>query len=287
MQVLNDLRKKFITQLSSLYDASEAESVFFLVMEDVFHYSRKDFLLQKTFPFGATENDKIEDILRRLLTGEPIQYIIGSTRFMGIHLLVNKRVLIPRPETEELVDCVVQDYKADAIEELRLMDVGTGSGCIPIALKKHIPQAYVFAMDVSNEALEVAKHNALINNVSINFLLADILEWDIIFSDDIQFDIIVSNPPYIPPGEKDLMHPNVLQFEPHLALFVEEKAPLLFYETIAAFALKHLRPQGKLYFEINRHYGEEVKNLLQKKGFREVYLLQDLHGADRMIKALL
>lgn len=287
MLELADIRKQFIDKLAPLYEETEAESLFFIFMEDVFSYTKKDYLLGKVFAIDPDKKQKIDTLLKRLLSGEPIQYIIGTTQFMGLTLRVNEHVLIPRPETEELVDLIIRDAKLDDMGTAQFMDIGTGSGCIPIALKKHLPRVHVSALDISKEALEVAKYNAQLNNVSINFMLADILEWDIVFPDDLRYAVIVSNPPYITPGEKAQMHANVLQFEPHLALFVEEKAPLLFYETIAAFALQHLHPQGKLYFEVNRYYGSDVKRLLEKKGFSHVSLLQDLQGANRMIKAIL
>lgn len=285
MQQFEEIRKQFLDKLDPLYDKAEAESIFFIVLEDLFHYSRKDYLLRKSITFNSTDQAKLDGVLLRLLTGEPIQQLVGSTWFMGIPLKVSRDVLIPRPETEELVDLILRDQHVHPIQEARIIDIGTGTGCIPIALKKQLPNAHVTALDVSKEALEIAKYNVLENKVNINFMLADILEWDLIFAADTGFDIIVSNPPYITTSEKRFMHPNVLQFEPHLALFVEDKAPLLFYETIASFALKHLRPKGLLYFEINRNYGQEVKSLLTKKGFSQVVLLQDMHGADRMIKA--
>jgi len=287
MQQLEQIRKQFLDKLAPLYDESEADSIFFVLLEDLFHYKRKDYLLRNPITFNLADQDKINGMLLRLLNGEPIQQLMGSAWFMGISLKVSSDVLIPRPETEELVDLILRDQQAHPIHEARIIDIGTGTGCIPIALKKQLPQATVFAVDVSKEALEIAKHNALQNKVSINFMLTDILEWELVFADELTFDIIVSNPPYITSSEKPFMHPNVLQFEPHLALFVEDKAPLLFYETIASFALKHLQPEGLLYFEINRNYGQEVKSLLTKKGFSNVVLLQDMQGADRMIKASL
>ncbi|GAA4794106.1 peptide chain release factor N(5)-glutamine methyltransferase [Olivibacter ginsenosidimutans] len=286
-QTFKTIRQRFLNTLSPTYGESEAESVFIIVLEDVFHYKRTDYLLGKPLALSAADEQQLEKILVRLRRGEPIQQIIGSTQFMGISLKVTKDVLIPRPETEELVDLILQDQQADRRPELRIIDIGTGTGCIPIALKKHLPEAHITALDISKEALEVAKYNALNNNTLIHFILADILEWDLVFTDEQYWDIMVSNPPYITHDEKWDMQAQVLEFEPHLALFVENKAPLLFYETIASFALQHLQPNGLLYVEINQKYGQEVKTLLQKKGFSNVSLFQDIHGADRMIKASL
>ncbi|QNL48605.1 peptide chain release factor N(5)-glutamine methyltransferase [Olivibacter sp. SDN3] len=285
MQQLNHLKKEFIDKLSPLYPVSEIESLFAQVLEDALQLKRKDYLLDKSFTLSAAGLEKIKKISDRLLKGEPLQYILGVAWFMGLHLKVTEKVLIPRPETEELVDLIIQDHSSSIDQPLQIIDIGTGSGCIPSALKAHLRDAQVWAVDISREALEIAKYNAAKHHTSINFMLADILDWEFVFQDGQKFDIIVSNPPYITPGEKEEMHPNVLQFEPHLALFVEEKAPLLFYETIASFALEHLQPKGKLYFEINSNYGVEVKNLLYKKGFKVVRLLQDMQGADRMISA--
>ncbi|MEH6308428.1 peptide chain release factor N(5)-glutamine methyltransferase [Olivibacter sp. CPCC 100613] len=285
MQQLEAVKKQFIEKIAVLYEANEAESIFLIVLEDLFGYSRRDLLLHKSMNLNDEQLDRLEEAASRISTGEPVQYIIGHTPFMGLSLHVNQHVLIPRPETEELVDLIIQDLKQGDRPAPKIIDVGTGSGCIPIAIKKYVNQAQVSAIDVSGEALAVAKQNAVENQCPVHFMLADILEWDIIFAEELKFDLVVSNPPYITNSEQQFMHPNVLQFEPHLALFVEDRAPLLFYETIASFALAHLEKGGKLYFEINRNFGKEVKNLLVKKGFKDVLLKQDIHGADRMVRA--
>lgn len=282
---LNNIQQQFIDKLVPLYDASETESLFFEVVHHVFALSRTAYLLNKHLEISADQEEQVNAILTRLVGGEPIQYIVGIAWFMGFPLKVTDNVLIPRPETEELVDLIIKDYQNSTETALEIIDIGTGSGCIPITLKKHLKQANVHALDVSREALAIAKQNAKEQQTVIKFMLADILEWDLIFQDDKKYDVIVSNPPYIPPSEQSAMHGNVLQYEPHLALFVQEKVPLLFYETIASFALKHLEENGTLYFEINRNYGKNVIDLLHKKGFKQVSLLQDMQGADRMIKA--
>lgn len=287
MQQLEIVKKLFTEKLGGLYDAAEAESIFLIVLEDIFGYTRKDLLLDKSLILPEGKLARLEEIVARLYSGEPVQHIVGRASFMGLSFKVNSHVLIPRPETEELVHLIIQDLKRSHSPQPKVMDVGTGSGCIPIAIKKRVDKANVYAMDISREALEVAKQNATDNQCSIHWMLADILEWDLVFPVPMQFDIIVSNPPYITHTEQRHMHPNVLQFEPHLALFVEDQAPLLFYEAIASFALAHLAIGGKLYFEINRNFGQEVKELLQKKGFKDVLLKQDLQGADRMVRASL
>jgi len=285
MQQFEAIKKQFIAQLGALYEPAEAKTIFFMVLEDVFGYSRNTLLSGKSITLSEAQGVQLNTITNRLCAGEPIQYIIGSTQFMGISLKVTKDVLIPRPETEELIDFMMQNLRQSNIQKPRIIDIGTGSGCIPIAIKKQVADATVFAMDISPEALAVAKENATNNQCTIHLMQADILDWDIVFDENLKYDIIVSNPPYITNSEQAFMHPNVLQFEPHLALFVEDQAPLLFYETIASFALVHLAKGGKLYFEINRNFGQEVKNLLQKKGFKDILLKQDMHGADRMIRA--
>src|SRR5690606_370717 len=181
-------------------------------------------------------------------------------------------VLIPRPETEELVHLIVNHHRKSTSTALRIIDIGTGSGCIAIALKKALPHAHIYALDVSDDALHVARQNAEDQAVQLDFIHADILEWELIFQDEQRFDIVVSNPPYITTAERGDMHQNVLDHEPHLALFVQETAPLLFYEHIAAFASHHLHSGGDLYVEINRNYGQAVGDLFRKKGFGSVAL---------------
>jgi len=287
MQQFEAIKKQFIAQLGALYEPAEAKSIFFMLLEDVFGYNRNTLLSGNPITLNEVQTAQLITIIKRLCSGEPIQQIIGATQFMGISFKVNKDVLIPRPETEELVDFIIQDLKQSKVPVPSIIDIGTGSGCIPITIKKYVTDATVFAMDISHEALAVAKENATDHQCTIQFMQADILEWDVVFAENLLYDIIVSNPPYITNSEQAFMHPNVLQFEPHLALFVEDQAPLLFYETIASFALVHLAKGGKLYFEINRNFGQEVKNLLQKKGFKDILLKQDMHGADRMIRASL
>lgn len=287
MLQLEAVKKLFIDRLTTLYEASELENIFFIILTDIFGYSRNALLLNKSISLNDDQLGQLEEIINRLSTGEPVQYITGHTPFMGLSFQVNEHVLIPRPETEELVDFIICDLKKSAAPEPRIIDIGTGSGCIPVTIKKYIDKASVYAIDISRGALEVANQNATKLHCPVHFMLADILEWDIIFTEDIKFDVIVSNPPYITHAEQQHMHPNVLQFEPHLALFVEDQAPLLFYETIASFALVHLAKGGSLYFEINRNFGEEVKDLLRKKGFKDILLKQDMHGADRIIRASL
>jgi release factor glutamine methyltransferase len=239
--------------------------------------SRSDFVLNKQIEFSAQEIAEFQAITVRLKNSEPIQYITGETEFYGMRLAVNQSVLIPRPETEELVEWILAENKTAAA----LLDVGTGSGCIAVALARKNPLFSVTAMDISEAALAVARQNAELNNVEIVFFENDILTVPKI---DKKFDIIVSNPPYIPENEQSAMQKNVTCFEPHLALFAPEDSPLIFYDKIAQFANNQLNVNGKLYFEIHRNFGQQVSELLQKSGFKNIVLKKDISGNERMIK---
>ena len=226
---------------------------------------------------------KLIELVSELKKDKPLAQIIGEWEFYGLKFKVNEHTLIPRPETEELVQLIVNENGEH--DNLNILDIGTGTGCIPISLKNELKNTNITAFDVSNEALKIAKKNAALNNLEVNFKKVDILGAD---NQDLisELDIIVSNPPYIPQKEKELMHKNVLDFEPELALFVDDTEPLLFYDKIADFALHHLKQNGKLYFEINENYGQETKQLLINKGFKNVLVIKDLNEKDRMIKAL-
>ncbi len=214
---------------------------------------------------------------------QPVQYVLHEAWFYGMKLYVDEHVLIPRPETEELVEWMLKDAETNK-QPINILDIGTGSGCIPIALKKNMPAAEVWAVDISNEALLVAQRNADTQQTSITFQQADILNkpYPSVLP---TFDVIVSNPPYIPLSDKTAMHPNVLQHEPHLALFVANEDPFLFYNAIVDFAQSHLNPGGSLYFEIHEAMGEQVKQLLTQKGFINAQVKKDMQGKDRMVKA--
>jgi release factor glutamine methyltransferase len=269
----------FEQELFSVYTKQEIRSFVQLVMEFSAGFSKVDMLMK--------ENDTLEEnvqvfcktALQKLKAHEPIQYIIGETQFYGLRFKVNKNVLIPRPETEELVHCIIEDATRT---NLSILDIGTGSGCIPISLKKNIPDAKVFAWDISNDALQVATENANLNNVEVNFAHKDILS----LSDysERMFDVIVSNPPYVRNLEKAMMQPNVLAHEPHLALFVDDSDPLLFYRTISILAKGLLKPKGMLYFEINEAFAAETKDLMESLGYKKVEVKKDLFGKDRMVK---
>jgi release factor glutamine methyltransferase len=238
--------------------------------------------LQPDLAFSETELKTWSSILEQLKKEIPIQYILGVTHFYGLEFEVNSAVLIPRPETEELVDWIIQNSKLKAQNsKLKILDIGTGSGCIAIALAKNLPNAQVFALDVSEKALATAKKNAEKNQVQLTFIHQSILETVDLAQ---EFDIIVSNPPYVRELEKLEIKNNVLDNEPHLALFVEDNDALIFYRKIAQLAQKNLNPKGQLYFEINQYLGKETLNLLLEMGFKNSVLRQDIYGNDRMIQ---
>jgi release factor glutamine methyltransferase len=224
-----------------------------------------------------------ETVLSELKKEKPIQYILGETEFYGLRFRVNENTLIPRPETEELVELIISDNQITKnTNSLTILDIGTGSGCIAISLAKNLSNAKVSAIDVSEKALEMAKKNAEINEVNVNFILADVLKISTLQE---KYDVIVSNPPYVRNLEKHEIKPNVLEFEPHLALFVEDDDALIFYRKIAELALKNVSENGKLYFEINQYLGKETVELLENLGFKNVKLIKDIYENDRMIFA--
>ena len=283
--LLKQFRIHFFESLKGIHDENEVESFFFILTEYLHNLKRIDLALNPSFEISEGEVQKWESIISELKTEKPIQYIIGETWFYDSKFYVNEHTLIPRPETEELVDWIfATEKKNDKKEKLTILDIGTGTGCIPISLKKNLPQAEVSAIDVSEEALKVAQRNALENKVEINFILQNILETEDLKQ---QFDIIVSNPPYVRNMEKQEIKKNVLAFEPHLALFVEDNDALLFYRKIAQLALKSLTPNGLLFFEINQYLGKETVELLENLGFKNIELKKDIYGNDRMIKGCL
>lgn len=280
-----EYKSNFITQLQSIYDVMEAESFFYIILEDKHQMKRIDLALEPNYEFSEEAIKVWEELVVQLKKEIPIQYLLGNTEFFGLPFIVNENVLIPRPETEELVDWIIsEDKKAERQKSIKILDIGTGSGCIAISLAKNILNATVFAIDVSSKALEVAKLNAKQNDVSVTFLEKNILETDDLLE---QFDIIVSNPPYVRNLEKQEIKNNVLDNEPHLALFVDDFDALIFYRKIAVLATKNLNPNGKLFFEINQYLGQEMTDLLNQSGFTELELRKDIYGNDRMTKAVL
>ena len=275
-------RDQFIQELTPLYDAGEAESFFYLILEAKHQLKRVDLALQPDLVFSKAELETWNLILEQLKKEIPIQYLLGSTHFYGLEFEVNSNVLIPRPETEELVDWIIQSSKFKVqSSKFKILDIGTGSGCIAISLAKNLPNAEVFALDVSDKALATAQKNAELNQVTIQFIHQSILETEDLGQ---QFDLIVSNPPYVRHLEKQEIKKNVLDNEPHLALFVEDNDALIFYRKIAQLAKKNLCPNGQLYFEINQYLGQETLDLLQEMGFKDITLRKDIYGNDRMIQ---
>ncbi len=234
------------------------------------------------FEFSAIALEKFENAIYRLKKNEPIQYIIGETEFYGLPFKVNKHTLIPRPETEELVDWVISEIPPLGFRGI--LDIGTGSGCIAVSLAKNLPNAKVSALDISMEALKVARENAQINTVTIDFFPCDILKAEQLPE---KYDIIVSNPPYVRESERDKMQPNVLNHEPASALFVEDKEPLVFYQAIARLSKTVLNPGGVLYFEINEYLGKDLQEVLTTEGFGKIIVKKDIFGKDRMLKCQL
>jgi release factor glutamine methyltransferase len=282
MKTVQDAFNTFKQTLASVYDVFEADAITALVLSELTGYSKAKL---KAFPETALtdeQSEKLTIILDQLKTGEPVQYILGHTEFYGLPFQVNANVLIPRPETEELVNWIIESTTTPA---LNILDIGTGSGCIAITLKHELKQSVVSAIDISTGALETAKGNAGLNQVEVNFIHADILAHEGISLNE-KLDIIVSNPPYVTETDKRQMHTNVTDFEPHSALFVPEEDPLLFYNAIADFAVKNLKPDGLLFFEINESYGKETIELLSDKMFNNIELRKDMSGRDRMVKAI-
>lgn len=281
--LLKNYKSEFIKALSSLYDEMEIESFFYIILEQFHNKKRIDLALQPEMEMDALQLLRWETVLSELKKEKPIQYILGETEFYGLRFRVNENTLIPRPETEELVELIISDNQITKnTNSLTILDIGTGSGCIAICLAKNLSNAKVSAIDVSEKALEMAKKNAEINEVNVNFILADVLKLSTLQE---KYDVIVSNPPYVRNLEKHEIKPNVLEFEPHLALFVEDDDALIFYRKIAELALKNVSENGKLYFEINQYLGKETVELLENLGFKNVKLIKDIYENDRMICA--
>jgi len=267
-------------ELNEIYPNEEIEGFIKLIFSHIKNYTLTDIVLKKEEPLQADELRAIEEIVGRLKKYEPIQYIIGTTEFQGLTLKVNHSVLIPRSETEELIEWITSTEN----NPKKILDIGTGSGCIALSLKKAFPGAKVWGYDISEGAIAVAIENSISNHIKVNFLKADILNWK---SEQIseKYDLVVSNPPYVTQKERFVMQQNVTRYEPHLALFVPDADPLLYYSAIADFCLVGLIPGGNLYVEINENFGDQVVELFHFKGFTDILLKKDLQGKNRMVKA--
>ena len=266
--------------LSGIYPPSEALSLAKMLLVEVFDFSTLELYGGKDKEISGKRRDVLDEMIRRLKKNEPIQYIIGVESFCGLTFEVNPSVLIPRPETQELVGWIAGDCEGK--EACRILDIGTGSGCIPVSLAHRLPKAEVESWDISEDALQVARRNAERNGVEVLFLQKDVLK---AFPDEARYDVIVSNPPYIAEKEKVDMEANVLDWEPSIALFVPDEDPLLFYRKIAQLGCSMLKEGGALYFEINRAYGQETIQMLEAMGYKDIELRKDSWGNDRMMKA--
>tara|TARA_R110002050_G_scaffold74772_5_gene160215 strand:+ start:28456 stop:29319 length:864 start_codon:yes stop_codon:yes gene_type:complete len=279
---LKEIQHIFHQELDSLYGKEGVDSFFYILIESYYSVSRLQLALD--FDYTVEDTHKVLKALHLLKEEKPIQYILGETEFYGLSFKVNEHTLIPRPETEELVEWIVKEFRNQK-SEIRILDIGTGSGCIAVSLAKALRRSKVYALDISKEALKVARKNAELNDVKIEFIEANVLNiHQSVFDAESKFDIIVSNPPYVRDKEKELMKANVLNNEPHLALFVKDENPLLFYKVIAEFAVDKLNKNGQLFFEINEFLGKDMIQLLLKNNFKNIQLKQDIFKKDRMIK---
>jgi len=274
-----DEYKRIRRQLEPFWGIQEADSITFMLFEHFYQIKRNDILTDKQIEVSKEVEQKLKQSLNRLERKEPIQYILGSTEFSGFHFKISKEVLIPRSETEELVDLIVRENK---VKEPKVIDIGTGSGCIAVSLAKLIPGASIIAIDIDENAINLARENAAFNHVDLTFLQSDILSDSIPGS---EFDIVVSNPPYVQQSERNLLDENVLKYEPDKALFVPDDNPLIFYTVIARKAKPKIKHNGFLYFEINEVFGHEICDLLYKEGYRHIKLFYDINNKPRIIQA--
>lgn len=283
---LSDLYEFYKTELSSIYDNDELYAIFELVCDHYLGYSKTDTRLKFQGNLNQSDVLKIYHTAKALKTGMPIQYIFGEADFYNLKFKVNSSTLIPRPETEELVDLIIKQSKQEGRnnQSLTILDIGTGSGCIPITLKENIPNSKVTGIDISEQALEIAKQNVTRNNVDVEFIVQDVLSNFLILNST--FSIIVSNPPYVLNSEAKQMDARVLEHEPHLALFVEDTDPIIFYKRIIDLCTKYLEEKGYLYFELNPMYANDVKNYANaSKIFNFTEIIQDMSGKERFFKA--
>lgn len=271
-----------LNKLRSIYPEGEASQVTDWIMESLTGSKKAERMLYKNAAITDKEESQLQQFTERLMQHEPVQYVLNEAWFCGLKFYVDKNVLIPRPETEELVEWVITNCKFP-VDTLSILDIGTGSGCIPITLKRKLRKAEVWSCDINEETLQVAKKNAATLGADVNFLLLDFLNKE--KRDQLpSFDIIISNPPYVPEKDKQQMQPNVLNYEPHTALFVPDNDALVFYKAIAEFGKDHLNPGGVIYAEIHEDMGEVVSALFNSNGYN-IELKKDMQGKKRMLKA--
>ena len=287
---VRDCRRYYASQLESIYGSDEANALIMILLEHYFNIDRVKIALEPDLRLSESELLTLHFAVKELLKNKPVQYIIGETEFCGMRFFVNENVLIPRPETEEMVRLLAVDHWPLAVKtdgRPSILDIGTGSGCIAISLAKLIPNSDVTAVDVSEKALEVARKNAEENGVNVHFVHDDILNPHVktYGRASQQFDIIVSNPPYVCESEKSEMRANVLDHEPSSALFVPDSDPLIFYRKILEFAQKALKSDGQIWFEINEKFGKETAELCHSKGFKNVEIIKDFRGKERVVRA--
>lgn len=271
-------------ELSDLYPENEIFGFIKIIFSDLYNISAVQLITKEENYLTSKEYQILTDVIKRLKTFEPIQYIIGYTEFYGSKIFLNSNVLIPRPETEELVDLIIIENKDR--QGLKILDIGTGSGCIAISLAKNLSSPDISALDISREALDITRRNSLENKLELTLIQANILNksFNIVGK---KFDLIVSNPPYVTISEKELMKENVLNYEPELALFVKDSDPLIFYNAVIQFSMQHLNPKGILYFEINEKFGNDLKDILISEGFTDVKIIKDINGKARILKCKL
>lgn len=286
--LVKDIRNYYCNQLCSIYEKDEANAMILILLEHYFKIDRVKMALEPQLRLSESEMLTFHFAVKDLLKNKPIQYIIGETEFCDLKFKVNENTLIPRPETSELVHFIVNGQRSTvnsqrsmANSQKSTLDIGTGSGCIAISLAKLLPQNKVYALDISEKALEVAQENAINNEVDVTFIHDDILSLK--NKIDTKFDIIVSNPPYVRELEKAEMRDNVLNWEPHNALFVSDNNPLIFYRTILGFAKTHLKEKGEVWFEINEYLGKEMRELCNEMGFSQVEVFNDFRGKERIL----
>ena len=280
--LVRDIRKYYCEQLCSVYDNDEANAMILILLEHYFNITRIKMALEPDMRLSESEMLTFHFAVKDLLKNKPIQYIIGETEFCDLKFKVNENVLIPRPETSELVMKIINSQQPTANSQQLILDIGTGSGCIAISLAKNLLKSKVYALDISEKALEVAKENAINNDADITFIHDDILSLN--NKIETKFDIIVSNPPYVRELEKAEMRDNVLDWEPHNALFVSDNDPLIFYRNILEFAKSHLKENGEIWFEINEFLGKEMDDLCKEYGFSDVEIFKDFRGKERGLK---